>query len=238
MKNKAENEIISLIGLILFIIILIVTILLFSNNKTEKPLPKPELASGMRGVYGIDKNINENTIDNYLDRSDTVYRDLRMLVDTASWEKKGGDRYLSGFIRGFEIIPYPYLAGFSKEYRDIKEKENIEGLYEGPTLFTLNEDGTYTANYNESMDILEYIFPKDKNIILICGAGGYAGICKKMLVALGWDQNKIYNIGGYWYYKGKNNIQVKNTKNGEITYDFWKTLYHNIEFDKLHNNNK
>jgi hypothetical protein len=42
----------------------------------------------LRGVYGIDKNINERTIDNYLHRSDVVYRDVRMLEDSASWENK------------------------------------------------------------------------------------------------------------------------------------------------------
>ena len=30
-------------------------------------LPKPELSSGQRGEMGIDKNINESTIDQYLE---------------------------------------------------------------------------------------------------------------------------------------------------------------------------
>ena len=88
---------------------------------TDKPLPAPELSEGLRGNYGIDKNINETTIDNYLNRSDTVYRDVRMLVDSASWENKGGDRYLTGYIKGFEVIPSPYLASYTDDY--IKQKE-------------------------------------------------------------------------------------------------------------------
>ena len=40
-------------------------------------LPKPEVTDGIRGEqFGIDKNINEETIDNYLGREDTVYRDM------------------------------------------------------------------------------------------------------------------------------------------------------------------
>ena len=41
------------------------------NKKTSKvsDLPKPELSEGLRGQYGIDKNINETTIDNYLNRT-------------------------------------------------------------------------------------------------------------------------------------------------------------------------
>ena len=115
----------------------------------ERVLPKPELSEGLRGKYGIDKNINEKTIDNYLNRSDTVYRDVRMLEDTATWENKGGDRYLSGYIKGFEVIPSPFLANYTDEYIEQKKIENISGLYQGPTLFKLDNEGNYTANYKE-----------------------------------------------------------------------------------------
>ena len=78
--------------------------------------------------------------------------------------------------------------------------------------------------------MLEYYFPKDKNIFLMCGAGGYAGMMKSTLIELGWDESKIYNIGGYWFYNGKNNVEVKNEKG---TYDFWKVTYHDIDFNSL-----
>ncbi len=197
-------------------------------NKREKPLPTQELSEGIRGQFGIDKNINEKTIDNYLGRSDTVYRDVRMLKDEASYENIGGDSYLSGIVKGFEVVPYPYLS-------------NVTGLpdevgksYQGKTLFTLTKDGKYIANYKESLDILEYFFPKDKNIFLMCGGGGYSGMTKNMLINLGWDEKKIYNVGAYWNYEGKNNIEIKTTKDGKINYDFWKLNYHNIDFDLLH----
>ena len=201
---------------------------------TDKPLPAPELSEGLRGKYGIDKNINETTIDNYLNRSDTVYRDVRMLVDSASWENKGGDRYLTGYIKGFEVIPSPYLASYTDAYIKQKEKENVYGLYTGKTLFTLQDDETYTPNYKESMEILEAIFPKDKNIFIICGAGGYAGQVKDMLISLGWNKELVRDIGGYWYYNGKNSVQVKETIDGKDYYNFSKVPYYNIDFDSLH----
>lgn len=198
------------------------------NRKTSKTseLPKPELSEGLRGTFGIDKNINETTIDNYLDRSDSVYRDMRMLKDPGNYEAIGGDSYLSGFIKGFEVVPYPYIVNVTGL------PEEVGKTYEGKTLFTL-KDGKYIANYNESLSILEYLFPKDKNIFLMCGAGGYAGSTKEMLVALGWDENKIYNIGGYWYYNGNNNVEVKRTTNNKTYYDFYKINYHNIDFTNL-----
>ena len=213
-------------GVVILAIILIVTgAFVFTSNKNE--LPKPEVTSGLRGEFGIDKNINEKTIDDYLGRDDSVYRDMRMLKDPGNYEAIGGDSYLSGFVKGFEVVPYPYLVNVSGL------PEEVGDTYTGKTLFT-EKDGEYTANYEESMDILEYLFPKDKNIFLMCGGGGYAGMTKNLLVALGWDADKIYNVGGYWYYDGDNNVEVKNTKYGDTTYDFWKFPYHDIDFDSLH----
>lgn len=223
MKNK-------LIYVLLTIILLSIglNIYILVNRKVSKMtnLPKPELSEGLRGTFGIDKNINEKTIDNYLNRPDTVYRDMRMLKDPGNYEAIGGDSYLSGFIKGFEVVPYPYLVNVTNL------PEEVGKTYEGNTLFTL-KDGKYIANYNESLSILEYLFPKDKNIFLMCGAGGYAGSTKEMLVALGWDENKIYNIGGYWYYNGNNNVEVKRTTNNKTYYDFYKINYHNIDFTNI-----
>ena len=200
-----------------------------TNDSNElKDLPCPEISSGIRGEqFGIDKNINEETIDNYLNRSDSVYRDMRMLKDPGNYEAIGGDSYLSGFVKGFEVVPFPFIVNVTGL------PEEVGDTYNGETLFTL-KDNKYIANYDESIKILEYYFPKDKNIFLMCGGGGYAGMMKNMLIELGWDSNKIYNVGGYWYYNGNNNIIVKNENYEDVAYDFWKVTYHDIEFDNLH----
>lgn len=205
----------------LLLLIGIVIGLIVPNNQLSK-LPKPSQTGGERGKLGIDKNINEKTIDKYLNREDSVYRDMRMLKDPGNYEAIGGDSYLSGLIEGFEVVPYPLLTevkGLPKEVGD---------SYKGKTLFT-EKNGKYTANYKESIKYLEYYFPKNKNIFLMCGGGGYAGMTKNLLVSLGWNKNKIYNVGGYWNYNGKHNIKIKNGKK----YDFWKVNYHDINFDEL-----
>ncbi len=200
----------------------------FVFPNTLAGLPAPELSEGQRGELGIDKNINESTIDQYLNRSDAVYRDLRMLEDPGNYGAIGGDSYLSGFVDGFEVVPFPYIV-------------NVKGLpeavgdtYTGKTLFHQHSDGSYTANYVESMDILEALFPKNKIIFLMCGGGGYSGMMKNMLVTLGWDESKIYDVGGYWFYEGDNNIVVKRiADDGETVYDFYKVPYHEIKFEVL-----
>ena len=200
-----------------------------TSNNVEGTLPKPEISDGIRGEqFGIDKNINESTIDEYLGRSDSVYRDMRMLKDPGNYEAIGGDSYLSGFVEGFEVIPLPYLTNVTGLPEEVGE------TYTGETLFTQDESGNYVANYEESMEILEAIFPKDKNIFLMCGGGGYAGMTKTMLVALGWDENKIYNVGAYWSYNGNNKVEVKKTIDGEDYYNFSIVPYYNIDFTTLH----
>ena len=216
----------------LLVILLAVILLVGCGKKTEEVkedvLPKPEISEGQRGELGIDKNVNESTIDKYLGRDDAVYRDMRLLVDPATYENIGGDAYLSGFIKGFEVVPLPYLVNV------IGLPEAVGKTYEGKTLFTQDEEGNYKANYEESLAILEYLFPKDKIIFLMCGGGGYAGMTKALLVSQGWNADKIYNTGGYWYYEGKNKVEVKRDRNGEDVYDFWKIPYHNIDFKTLH----
>ena len=196
-------------------------------NKELASLPKPELSEGQRGELGIDKNVNESTIDKYLGRSDAIYRDMRMLKDPGNYEAIGGDAYLSGFVKGFEVVPLPYLVNVSGLPAEVGD------TYTGKTLFT-EKGGKYTANYEESLSILEALFPKDKIIFLMCGGGGYAGMTKAMLVALGWDGSKIYDAGGYWFYEGENNVEVKRTRaDGTVVYDFYKVAYHDIDFNTL-----
>ena len=197
-------------------------------DRSDLPdLPTPEFAEGFRGyALEIDKNINEATIDQFLHRPDSVYRDMRLLIDPADFENIDGDSYLSGFVEGFEVIPLPYLV-------TINLPEAVGTGYRGPTLFTLTDDGEYIANFEESMRILEWFFPKDKNIFLMCGGGGYSRDTRRMLIALGWDGNKIFNTGGHWHYEGDYNVSVRNKDGDEVTYDFWKITYHHIDFSRL-----
>ena len=225
MKNKIIFA--SIISLIVGLIVGFLCFKLFNADEKLKELPKPEITGGERGMLGIDKNINESTIDNYLFREDSVYRDVRMLKDPGNYEAIGGDSYLSGIVSGFEVVPYPYLT----EVKGLPEA--VGDSYTGTTLYSQNEDGSYIPNYEESLQILETFFPKDKYIFLMCGGGGYAGMTKNLLVSLGWDENKIYNTGWYWNYNGKNNVQIKKEKDGITSYDFWKINYHNIDFEHL-----
>ena len=130
------------------------------------PLPAP--APIPEDPFGIDQNINMETIDDYLGREDVAYRDVRMLFDPADYGAIGGEADLTRTIAGFKITPYPYIATLSAL--------PVDGAYTGHTLYDLawNEDGSVasaTPNYEESSMILEELFTKDKAIFLMTGGG-------------------------------------------------------------------
>ena len=187
-------------------------------------IPIPEVTDGIRGELGIDKNVNEITIDKYLGRSDSVYRDMRMLYDPADYAKIGGNAILDGLVEGFEVVPLPYIIPVNNLPKEVGE------TYKGKTLFRLNADGSYSPNYKESLEFIEKLFPKNKYIFLMCGGGGYAGMMKKFLVSLGWNENKIWVVGGYWYYTGEHNIKLEYS---ELYDEPRKFTYHEIDFNKF-----
>lgn len=161
-------------------------------------LPMPD--QNPESEFGVDVNVNVATIDEYLGLENAVYRDARMTVDPYDYEAIGGNSILTGSVEGFVLAPYPYLAPC------LNMPEVLGAGYDGPTLFSIDENGAYTPNYEESMAILEAIFPKDQAILVMCGAGGYAGMTKVLLIGMGWDANMIFNVGGYWYYEGEHNV--------------------------------
>lgn len=162
------------------------------------PMPQVDVTSS----FGTDVNVNMATIDAYLNLSDAAYRDMRMLNDPYDYEAIGGSSLLTGMIEGFVLVPYPYIAPC------VDMPEALGEGYAGPTLFSIDGEGHYAPNYEESLAILESLFPKDQAILLMCGAGGYAGMMKNLLISLGWDENMIMNVGGYWDYRGDHAVQV------------------------------
>lgn len=138
-----------------WIVIPIITLLLggvlgyyinYSQNKLES-LPLPEVTGGERGMLGIDKNINEETIDNYLGRSDSVYRDMRMLKDPENHHKLEIDPEAAKIVKKiFEQA----LCGKSKQ--QIAEELNYKNIL-SPSLYLKKKNNLRTnlenAKWNE-----------------------------------------------------------------------------------------
>ncbi len=223
-------------GLQIVIILLIVLIAVIAAVKLLHPggesLPEP--ASDPASQFSVDKNINMSTIDRYLGRSDVAYRDVRMLFDPADYSSIGGDADLSRTIKGFKVVPFPYMATL--------QSLPVSGAYNGDRLYDViwADDGTVvsaSARYKESDMILEELFPKDKAIFLMCGGGGYSNMMKNLLLYLGWDPLLLYNVGGNWSYKGENSLELivySEEAGGDNVYATWRADYAYLDFSRLH----
>lgn len=193
--------------------------------------PVPAADPDPQSPFGIDRSITMETIDDYIGRSDIAFRDMRMVRDPADYAAIGGSALLDFVLEGFTVVPFP-LIGTLQELP-------VEGAYTGPTLFdvTWNEDGTVADTvplYEESLLIVEELFPQDRPLFLMCGAGGYAGMTRQLLIYLGWDPELVYNIGGAWEYTGYKAVPVVNYGNegDEPRFYLWRVPMATIDFDQ------
>lgn len=195
----------------------------------ELPLAEPDLDN----KFEIDKNVNVGTIDDYLDIPDVTYYDMRMIDDTAHWCDVGGDAKLSFMVKGFKIVPWPFIGTL--------DKLPVGGAYTQESLFTVtwNEDSKFEVvdvkpNYEESMMILEDLFPRDQPILLMCGGGGYSQMTRRFLEFMGWDIDLLYNTGGGWKYEGDNRIDlIEEVAEDEFKYYLWRAEHVLLDFDQL-----
>lgn len=135
-----------------------------------------------------DSPLNPTNIDKFLFRDDCIY------IDTRSPEQF----YEEGAIAGFVNVPfYGYICDF---------KKGTDALF---TFTKINEDillgdpGSFIPNYEESIDIINGIFPKDKYILVISTAGVESCYLLNLLEQLGYDASLLYNVGSFTTGMGK-----------------------------------
>lgn len=194
----------------------------------------PPASIDLRSGFGIDSNINIETIDEWLGRDDVAYRDVRMLFDPADYASIGGDSDLTATVEGFKVVPFPFVATLPPL--------PVAGAYEGPAAWTVEwaQDGSIVAAspaYRESESLLRDLFPKDKAVFLMCGAGGYAGQMRQLLIYLGWDAEKVYNVGGFWSYAGKRRVELIEHSSDAIDERLccmWRVEVAPIDFEWMH----
>lgn len=207
---------------ILFVIICFLLIGCSNKNPYEN-IPDKIVVSG---TSASDSSVKTTNIDNYLFREDSIYVDLRPY----SWVAK------DGHIAGFSFFPfYDFIADRSEEdrlflFRNTKKDDG--------TLILGGEPGSYTANYEESEQIINIFFPKDKYIFVISQSGLESTYFLNLLIQLGYNPEKLYNVGGFANGTGFDNIAYVNVENAKylvkgngilegqdnITFNFYKDL--------------
>lgn len=140
---------------------------------------------------------NSKPMIDYLNRSDSIYIDLRDAYEG----------YNVGHVSGFEPISwFRLLCGDNNQ------------------LFYVDENKVYHPRYEESEYLLKNIFPENKNIFIMCQSGGRVILCLNLLSQYGYDMNKCYNIGGFNSISGNKNTLgytiISSVKAEQTNYNF------------------
>lgn len=174
----------------------------------------------------VDSGVTTSNIDNYLFRDDVAYVDLRPY----SWIAK------DGHIAGFGFYPfYDFIA--HRQYSD--RLFNMDTVYlDNGNKILGGEIGSFSPNYEESELIINKLFPKNKYIFAISQSGLESCYFLNLLIQLGYDSSRLYNIGGFSVSTGFSNIAYTSLENPKylvkgnnildgatnITFDFMNNL--------------
>lgn len=136
------------------------------------PAPRPadkanDFSAGNSSVTLIPTKEGQKAVKDYLNAEGVRFIDLRD-------ESEG---YAVGHVERFESISY---------------FNYIEKLYT-PDADKVN----FTANYDESEDYINYLFPKNTPIFLMCAGGSRVVFMMNLLKQLEYDMSYIYNVGGW-----------------------------------------
>ena len=183
---------------ILLFMLFLLTIVSCGNTKQGIPSKKNN-----QSVAIVDSGVNTSNIDEYLFRDDVIYVDLR----PNSWVAK------DGHIAGFSFYPF---------YDLIAHRNYTDRLFMMDTVYSEDgnkiiggEVGTFIPNFVESEIVINNIFPKDKYIFAISQSGLESCYFLNLLIQLGYDSSKLYNIGGFSISTGFENlayISIENPK--------------------------
>jgi len=194
-----------------------------TNSKLIAELPNPFKDTAT--TFNVaDSNISSSNFDQYAERTDVRYIDLRNAAD-----------YTKSHLAGFECVEF--FANILDQSSD----------HSGNQLFykVTNQDQSvdFVARYAESVEILEDLFPKTETIFFMCQSGGRVATAMQILQKYGWDMNRIYNIGGMNQYgesKYRVDCQLPTeasplvTKKGSFTekasgYDYTMVVYVQVD---------
>lgn len=169
------------------IIILTLLIALSACAKTPEveevtTLPKKTFPSSM---LLSDSDIYPANLDEYLFLDDVLYVDTR---DHLQFIEEGS-------VAGFVNIPfYDVLVCVNEDDNGLFLMKKVEA---DGKVYRLGEPGSFVPKYEESEAIIEALFPKDLDIVVLSTAGVESTYLLNLLVQLGYDHSSLYNAGGY-----------------------------------------
>ncbi|MBR5208057.1 MAG: hypothetical protein IKV65_06100 [Erysipelotrichaceae bacterium] len=197
------------------------------ENKEPEPTPEATLSLPVKEIAESTKMsespITPKNLDEYMFRQDCVYLDTRYPYQF----------YQEGAIAGFLNLPfYEYIADFNTNVNALYTITKIKNG-DGSIIYA-GDPGSFVANYEESDDLIYDLIPQDKNILVIATAGVESSYFLNLLIQLGYDPAKLYNVGSFttgmgediayrYYNEAKYLIQPMELYDTSISYN-WENL--------------
>lgn len=126
--------------------------------------------------------IKAQNLDDYLFRKDAIYLDLR----------DAGQFYKEGHVGGFTNLPfYGYITDFKAN------KATLFSFVKKDKTSHFGDVGSYKANYPTAEKWIYDTLPRDKYILAISTSGVESAYFLNLLLQLGYDGTKLYNVGSF-----------------------------------------
>ena len=182
------------LSIILFFIVFISGCSCKNDESDVLTIPSKKFAED---TSTITTPINAANLDKYLFREDVQYVDLRNVEDIIA----------DGYIAGFQFIPFhTVIASFSdpETLYNMKDAKDSDGnwTYAG-------QIGGFYQQYQESAQVIRSLFDKNKYIFFVSQAGSEGSYMINLLIQLGYDGNKLYNVCGVIGTEGAYSYSVK-----------------------------
>lgn len=200
-----------------YIVILLIFNILFgctSKQVKEETVINIFEKEDINNTLASKSSINTSNIEEYLFRDDCIY------IDTRSPKQF----YEEGHIAGFINIPfYGYISDFGYNENTLFQMEKIKTE---TNIIQLGDIGSFSENYEESIELIKSIIPDNKYILVISTGGVESSYFLNLLIQIGYDGSKLYNVGSYI-----------NGIGSDIAYNTIKDNKYNVEGISLYDTN-
>jgi len=173
-----------------------------SNNSDNEIINSLPIKENPNSTRMSDSPLSSLNIDEYLNLDNVLYYDLR-------------EEYMikeEGIIKGFTCFPFYSLICSIDGNSDTLFKTSVIKDENGNKIVSIFQINSFEPLYNESIEILEKYFPKDKQIVFMTSTGVESSYLMNLLIQYGWDASKLYNAGSFSNTLG-NNIAYRELEN-------------------------
>ena len=174
------------IGLIALLSILTLGVAACGNPSSSDPVSSEPTTSEVESSASTEET---NKLPAPWAEGETEYKKSSVALVPGEGQKAVKEFFTVPGVRFIDMrdVSEGYGVGHIEKFESISHFKLVAPLF--------NAD--FTPKYEESVDILNELFPKDQTYFLMCQSGGRVATTIKILIANGYDANKLYNVGGW-----------------------------------------